>query len=328
MVKKTTSIFVPLVPKMPKDDMPNESRPNFDDFAVGMVTVKKDEKCPETLRFANDVSIKTEAMVEKDVLETLTAFCGMNDSTGYLVTVDFTRANLSFRKNKKESKTDHPLPRGFDCLLLEFPILACALKTQGIEICLPDNALCFGSLSRKSLDYIKHYAGNYPGDCRLPHRLFDERATIVGKGSELRALCHLSKTHGLTTFSPDYTEDMLDTTYRKDVSAKEKIRLVLDSGSSPDFIRKMNEAGFISEGVPAQYRDSILKKAREVFDTDLEIWDQRVAPMLEEHLGVNEPWVVGDFYGNPRKAELKSEPEPAERVVPAPARAMPVFRPE
>lgn len=328
MVKKTTSIFVPLVPKMPKDDMLNESRPNFDDFAVGMVTVKKDEKCPETLRFANDVSIKTEAMVEKDVLETLTAFCGMNDSTGYLVTVDFTRANLSFRKNKKESKTDHPLPRGFDCLLLEFPILACALKTQGIEICLPDNALCFGSLSRKSLDYIKHYAGNYPGDCRLPHRLFDERATIVGKGSELRALCHLSKTHGLTTFSPDYAEDMLDTTYRKDVSAKEKIRLVLDSGSSPDFIRKMNEAGFISEGVPAQYRDSILKKAREVFDTDLEIWDQRVAPMLEEHLGVNEPWVVGDFYGNPRKAELKSEPEPAERVVPAPARAMPVFRPE
>lgn len=328
MVKKTTSIFVPLVPKMPKDDMPNESRPNFDDFAVGMVTVKKDEKCPGTLRFANDVSIKTEAMVEKDVLETLTAFCGMNDSTGYLVTVDFTRANLSFRKNKKESKTVHPLPRGFDCLLLEFPILACALKTQGIEICLPDNALCFGSLSRKSLDYIKHYAGNYPGDCRLPHRLFDERATIVGKGSELRALCHLSKTHGLTTFSPDYAEDMLDITYRKDVSAKEKIRLVLDSGSSPDFIRKMNEAGFISEGVPAQYRDSILKKAREVFDTDLEIWDQRVAPMLEEHLGVNEPWVVGDFYGNPRKAELKSEPEPAERVVPAPARAMPVFRPE
>lgn len=328
MVKKTTSIFVPLVPKMPKDDMPNESRPNFDDFAVGMVTVKKDEKCPGTLRFANDVSIKTEAMVEKDVLETLTAFCGMNDSTGYLVTVDFTRANLSFRKNKKESKTDHPLPRGFDCLLLEFPILACALKTQGIEICLPDNALCFGRLSRKSLDYIKHYAGNYPGDCRLPHRLFDERATIVGKGSELRALCHLSKTHGLTTFSPDYAEDMLDITYRKDVSAKEKIRLVLDSGSSPDFIRKMNEAGFISEGVPVQYRDSILKKAREVFDIDLEIWDQRVAPMLEEHLGVNEPWVVGDFYGNPRKAELKSEPEAAEVVVPAPARAIPVFRPE
>lgn len=104
MVKKTTSIFVPLVPKMPKDDMPNESRPNFDDFAVGMVTVKKDEKCPETLRFANDVSIKTEAMVEKDVLETLTAFCGMNDSTGYLVTVDFTRANLSFRKKKRNLK--------------------------------------------------------------------------------------------------------------------------------------------------------------------------------------------------------------------------------
>ena len=62
----------------------------------------------------------------------------------------------------------------------------------------------------------------------------------------------------------------------------------------------MNAAGFISEGVPAQYRDSILKKAREVVDAELEIWDQRVAPMLEEHLVVIEPWVGGDFYCNPR----------------------------
>lgn len=55
---------------------------------------------PRDIEIRNDVSIKTEAMVEKDVLETLTAFCGMNDSTGYLVTVDFTRANLSFRRYK------------------------------------------------------------------------------------------------------------------------------------------------------------------------------------------------------------------------------------
>lgn len=328
MVKKTTSILVPLVPKMPKGDLSNEFKPNFDDFTVGMVAVKKDEKYPRTLRFENDVPIKTEAMVEKDVLETLTAFCGMNDSAGYLVTVEFNRANLSFRKNKKESKIEHALPRGFDCLLLELPILACALKTRGIEIYVPNNTLCFGSLSRKCLDYIKNYSGNYPGDCRLPYRLFDERATIVGKGSELRTLCHLSKIHGLTTFSPDYAEDLLDITYKKDVSVREKIRLVLDTRSSPDFIRKMNEAGFISDGVPAEYRDAILKKAREVFDSDLEIWDQGVAPMLKEYLDMNEPWVVGDFYGNPRKAELERESESQERIDPAPVRVPPVFRPE
>lgn len=88
------------------------------------------------------------------------------------------------------------------------------------------------------------------------------------------------------------------------VTVQERVELVLGAGSSPDFIRKMNEAGFISEGVPAQYRDSILKKAREVFDTDLEIWDQHVAPMFKEHLDLNMPWVAGDFYGNPRKLSL------------------------
>lgn len=90
----------------------------------------------------------------------------------------------------------------------------------------------------------------------------------------------------------------------------------------------MNEAGFISEGVPSQYRDSILRKARELFDADLEIWDQHVAPMFKEHLDMNEPWVVGDFYGNPRKAELERESESQERVDPAPVRVPPVFRPE
>lgn len=187
---------------MPKGDLSNEFKPNFDDFTVGMVTVKKDEKYPRTLRFENDVPIKTEAMVEKDVLETLTAFCGMNDSAGYLVTVEFNRANLSFRKNKKESKIEHALPRGFDCLLLELPILACALKTREIESYVPNNTLCFGSLSRKCLDYIKNYSGNYPGDCRLPYRLFDERATIVGRGQNCEPFAIFPKYMALRLLAP------------------------------------------------------------------------------------------------------------------------------
>lgn len=129
-------------------------------------------------------------------------------------------------------------------------------------------------------------------------------------------------------FSPVYAEELLGPADGNVVTVQERVELVLGAGSSPDFIRKMNEAGFISDGVPAEYRVAILNQAHEVFDSDLEIWDQRVAPMLKEHLDVNEPWVVGDFYGNPRKAELERESESQERVDPAPVRVPPVFRPE
>lgn len=318
MSKKSSSILVPLVPKAPKGDVPNEFRPNFNEFTVGAVTVKKVEKYPGTLRFENDVPLKIEAMVEEDVFETLMALCEMNRSTGYLVTVDFGKANTTSHRNKKGTKTGSPLPRGFDCRILELPILAYALKIQGIATNVPDNALCFGSLSRRSIDDIKHYSGSYPGDCKLPYRLVDDKATVVGKSFELPTLCHLSKIHGLTTYSPDYAEDLLDITYKKDASVKEKIKLVLDAGSSPDFIRKMKDAGFISEGVPAEYRDSVLKKAREVFDSDLEIWDQNVAPMFKERLNVTEPWVIGDFYGKPRAAELEYMEKSGERLYQAP----------
>ena len=132
---------------------------------------------------------------------------------------------------------------------------------------------------------------------------------------------HLAGLHRLAVFSPVYAEELLGPADGNVVTVQERVELVLGAGSSPDFIRKMNEAGFISEGVPARYRDSILKKTREVFDTDLELWDQRVAPMLKEHLDLNMPWVAGDFYGNPRKAELKCEQDPREglfRRSPAP----------
>ena len=155
-------------------------------------------------------------------------------------------------------------------------------------------------------------------DCKIT-KVYCEDREIVN---------HLAGLQRLAVFNPVYAEELLGPADGNVVTVQERVELVLGAGSSPDFIRKMNEAGFISEGVPAQYRDSILKKARELFDTDLEIWDQHVAPMFKEHLDLNMPWVAGDFYGNPRKAELKSEQEPAERVVPAPARALPVYRPE
>ena len=155
----------------------------------------------------------------------------------------------------------------------------------------------------------------------------DRKVTEVCQ-EEREIVNHLAGLQRLAVFSPVYAEELLGPADGNVVTVQERVELVLGAGSSPDFIRKMNEAGFISEGVPAQYRDSILKKAREVFDTDLEIWDQHVAPMFKEHLDLNMPWVAGDFYGNPRKAELNSEPEPTERIAPVPARALPVYRPE
>lgn len=109
MSKKSSSILVPLVPKAPKGDVPNEFRPNFNEFTVGAVTVKIVEKYPGTLRFENDVPLKIEAMVEEDVFETLMALCEMNRSTGYLVTVDFGKANTTSHRNKKGTKTGSPL---------------------------------------------------------------------------------------------------------------------------------------------------------------------------------------------------------------------------
>ena len=299
------------------------------------MTVTRDDAFPGTIRFENFVSFKNEALVESKVFETLLPFLGSSTSAGYVISVDYERDHPTpLRKGEARAKDDKGLPRGFEMEQLELPILACALKTYGVAVDMPPEVLCYGKLYRRDqTHFIDQPRRRGASEDRLETeglniKIMPDRKVTKVSYEDREIVNHLAGLHRLAVFSPVYAEELLGPADGNVVTAQERVELVLGAGSSPDFIRKMNEAGFISEGVPAQYRDSILRKARELFDSDLEIWDQHVAPMFKEHLNLNMPWVAGDFYGNPRKAELKSEQEPAERVVPAPARVLPVYMPE
>lgn len=215
---------------------------------------------------------------------------------------------------------------------LELPILACALKTYGVGVDMPAEVLCYGKLYRRDqTQFIDQPRGRGASEDRVESeglniKIMPDRKVTEVCCEKREIVNHLAGLHRLAVFSPVYAEELLGPADGNVVTVPERVELVLGAGSSPDFIRKMNEAGFISEGVPSQYRDSILRKALELFDADLEIWDQHVAPMFKEHLGLNMRWVAGDFYGNPRMAELKSEPEPGERVALTPVRPRPVYR--
>lgn len=197
---------------------------------------------------------------------------------------------------------------------------------------MPAEALCYGKLYRRDQrQFIDQPRRREASEGRLETeglniKIMPDRKVTEVCCEKREIVNHLAGLHRLAVFSPVYAEELLGPANGNVVTVPERVELVLGAGSSPDFIRKMNEAGFISEGVPSQYRDSILRKARELFDADLEIWDQHVAPMFKEHLGLNMRWVAGDFYGNPRMAELKSEPEPGERVALTPVRPRPVYR--
>lgn len=330
--KKSETILVPLLPRF-------DAAGIYDPYplrtSVGKMTVTRDDAFPRTIRFENFVSFKEEAQVESKVFETLLPFLGSSTSAGYVISVDYDRDHPTpLRKGEARAKDDKGLPRGFEMEQLELPILACVLKTYDVAVDMPAEALCYGKLYRRSLtQFIDQPRRRGASEDHLETeglniKIMPDRKVTEVSYEEREIVNHLAGLQRLEVFSPVYAEELLGPADGNVVTAQERVELVLGAGSSPDFIRKMNEAGFISEGVPAQYRDSILKKARELFDTDLEIWDQHVAPMFKEHLELDMPWVAGDFYGNPRKAELKSEPEPAERVAPAPARALPVFRPE
>lgn len=330
--EKTESILVPLLPRY---DAAGIYNPYPLRTSVGKMTVTRDDAFPRTIRFENFVSFKDEAMVESKVFETLLTFLGSTTSAGYVISVDYDRDHPTpLRKGETRAKDDKGLPRGFEIEQLELPILACALKTYDVAVDMPAEALCYGKLYRRSqTQFIGQPRRRGASEDHLETeglnlKIMPDRKVTEVSYEEREIVYHLAGLQRLEVFNPVYAEELLGPADGNVVTAQEKVELVLSASSSPDFIRKMNEAGFISEGVPSQYRDSILKKARELFDTDLEIWDQHVAPMFKEHLDLNMPWVAGDFYGNPRKAELKSEPEPTERVAPVPARALPVFRPE
>lgn len=322
--KKSESILVPLISAY-------DARRIYDPIplktSVGKMTVTRDDAFPKTIRFENIVAFGDEATIESKVYETLTVFLGNTSPAGFVVSVEYDQDHLMpILEGEKYVKDNKGLPYGFDAEQLELPILACALKTYGVTIDMPAEILCFGKIFRRKR---KSHISGYPLESKGLNIKFmpDRRVTEVSY-EEHEIVDHLAGLQRLEVFSPVYAEELLGPADGNVVTVQERVELVLGAGSSPDFIRKMNEAGFISDGVPAEYRVAILKKAREVFDSDLEIWDQRVAPMLKEHLDVNEPWVVGGFYGNPRKAELERESESQERVDPAPVHVPPVFRPE
>ena len=332
--KKSESILVPLISAY-------DARRIYDPIplktSVGKMTVTRDDAFPGTIRFENFVSFKDEALVESKVFETLLTFLGSSTSAGYVVSVEYDRDHPTpLRKGETRARDDKGLPRGFDLEQLELPILACALKTYDIAVDMPAEALCYGKLYRRNQTYfINRVQPHRDGASEdrletegLNIKIMRDRKVTEVSYEEHEIVDHLAGLQRLEVFSPVYAEELLGPADGNVVTVQARVELVLGAGSSPDFIRKMNEAGFISDGVPAEYRVAILKKAREVFDSDLEIWDQHVAPMLKEHLDVNEPWAVGDFYGNPRKAELERESESQERVDPAPVRVPPVFRPE
>lgn len=322
--KKSESILVPLMSAY-------DARRIYDPIplktSVGKMTVTRDDTFPKSIRFENIVAFGDEATIESKVYETLTVFLGNTSPAGFIVSVEYDQDHLMpILEGEKYVKDNKGLPYGFDAEQLELPILACALKTYGVTIDMPAEILCFGKIFRRKR---KSHISGYPLESKGLNIKFmpDRRVTAVSY-EDREIVNHLAGLHRLAVFSPVYAEELLGPADGNVVTVQERVELVLGAGSSPDFIRKMNEAGFISEGVPARYRDSILKKAREVFDTDLELWDQRVAPMFKEHLDLNMPWVAGDFYGNPRKAELKCEQDPREGFVPAHARALSVYRPE
>ena len=330
--KKSESILVPLLPRF-------DAAGIYDPYplrtSVGKMTVTRDDAFPGTIRFENFVSFKDEALVESKVFETLLTFLGSSTSAGYVISVDYDRDHPTpLRKGETRAKDDKGLPRGFDLEQLELPILSCALKTYDVAVDMPAEALCYGKLYRRDqTQFIDQPRRRVASEDHLETeglniKIMPDRKVTAVSYEDREIVNHLAGLHRLAVFSPVYAEELIGPADGNVVTVPERVELVLGADSSPDFIRKMNEAGFISEGVPARYRDSILKKAREVFDTDLELWDQRVAPMFKEHLDLNMPWVAGDFYGNPRKTELKCEQDPREGFVPALARALSVYRPE
>lgn len=330
--KKTESILVPLLPRF-------DSTSFYDPYplrtSVGKMTVTRDDAFPGTIRFENIVAFGDEATIESKVYETLTVFLGNTSPAGFVVTVEYDQDHLMpIFEGEKYVKDNKGLPYGFDAEQLELPILACALKTYDVAVDMPSEALCYGKLYRRDqTQFIDQPRRRVASEDHLETeglniKIMPDRKVTAVSYEDREIVNHLAGLHRLAVFSPVYAEELLGPADGNVVTVQERVELVLGAGSSPDFIRKMTEAGFISEGVPSQYRDSILRKARELFDTDLELWDQRVAPMFKEHLDLNMPWVAGDFYGNPRKAELKCEQDPREGFVSELARALSVYRPE
>lgn len=245
--KKSESMLVPLLPRF-------DAAGIYDPYplrtSVGKMTVTRDDAFPRTIRFENFVSFKDEALVESEVFETLLPFLGSSTSAGFVVSVDYDRDHPTpLRKGETRAKDDKGLPRGFEAEQLELPILACALKTYDIAVDMPAEALCYGNLYRRDQkQFIDQPRRRGASEDRLETeglniKIMPDRKVTEVCYEEREIVNHLAGLHRLAVFSPVYAEELLGPADGNVVTVQERVELVLGAGSSPDFIRKMNEAG-------------------------------------------------------------------------------------
>lgn len=239
--KKNMKLSVPLMPKFKKKGAFNT---NFTDIVVGKLTVKKDDKYPGTIRFENDVPLRTEALIEDAVLESLSKISNQSSTTGYIVTVSCDSKHMLPCDHIGSTESNSPLPRGFDGELLELPILACTLELLGLQIGIPDKSLCFGYLK------VNNPIVNYPGGIYYKTKVVAAGVTAAFVENDSKTLEHLARIHGLTAFGPDCPDVLLFSNKEPQVIQQGEP----DGTSAMDTLHgsmwQMNEDGFISPAAP------------------------------------------------------------------------------
>ncbi len=273
-------IRVPLMPLRDCFDISTETTPT-----VGKLTVELVREKPGVLSFGNPVDIRTTAAVDAAVMGALDKIAGSRAAAvGLKVTVDedaIKRANghyVSLIDGSEFAET-----RNLDLELLEVPILVGALGLLGVGCAAPDGALCWGKVT-DSWSTSNHTRSIDSGDSATAN--------------------YLAKVNGYDAFAPRSLGELVaegEDTKNKDLDR------VLNSGSSLDFIREMCSTGYMLAGVPVPQRARVLAKARKVFDDDVALWDQNISPLFEEAGWGFLTIVAGDFYGNPRMAELERD---------------------
>lgn len=237
--KKNVKLSVPLMPKSK-----GAFNANFTDIVVGKLAVKKDDKYPGTIRFENDVPLRTEALIEEAVLESLSKISNQSSTTGYVVTVSCDSKYMLPCDHIGSTESNGPLPRGFDGELLELPILACILESLGLQIGIPDKSLCFGYLK------VNGSIVNYPGGTFYKTKVVADGVIAAFVENDSKTLEHLARIHGLTAFGPDCPDVLLPSNKEPQIMQQREPDVNSAEDALHDSMWQMNEDGFISPAAP------------------------------------------------------------------------------
>lgn len=239
--KKNMKLSVPLMPKFKKKGAFNA---NFADIVVGKLTVKKDDKYPGTIRFENDVPLRTEALIEEAVLESLSKISNQSPTTGYVVTVSCDSKHMLPCDHIGSTESNGPLPRGFDGELLELPILACILESLGLQIGIPDKSLCFGYLK------VNGPIVNYPGGIFYKTKVVADGVIVAFVENDSKTLEHLARIHGLSAFGPECPDVLLPSNKEPQIMQRREPDVNSAMEALHGSMWQMNEDGFISTKAP------------------------------------------------------------------------------